>query len=198
MIVSVDQVDLMNFFGKDPQLPSIAFTLKGYAIAGGDAEKGYRRLDRLIWDGKIRVNRRASDAGFKAAAKAASYFMGSDNFSLGSGFRAGGIYGQALLAHEGAHALIDLQKLGSIDRGVSEAIGYLAEAMWLSLTGYEAIMDEGSTPNPVRVEAMALAGKTLGGSNRQVADADADKLAALIRQNKQYDDPSPHISNGIG
>jgi hypothetical protein len=198
MIVSVDQVDVMNFFAKDPQLPKIAFTLKGYTIAGGDREKGYRRLERLVWDNRIKVNRRASDAGFGDAAGAASYFMGNDNFSLGSRFKVGGVYGQALLAHEGAHALIDLQNRGAVDRGVSEAIGYLAEAMWLDLSGYAAITDKGGKANPVRVAAMALAQRTLATSSSQVPDADADRLAALIRQNGQYDDPNPHISDGIG
>jgi hypothetical protein len=199
MVVSVDQTKLMRFFKEDPKLRQIIFSLKGYSINGGDREAGYQRLDMLIHHRKITVMRRVSDLGFEEAAGAASYFMGTNTFSLGSGFKPDTTYARALLAHEGAHALIDLQSLGSISRGISEAIGYTAEAMWLGLSGWDPIKAKKSTgPHPVRAKAYGIASALMAGGNGVVPNKDADDLVNLIVQHKQYDDPSPHVSDGIG
>lgn len=198
MVVSVEEVQLMRFFKDDPVLPEIVFTLKGYSIRGGDDTKGYKRLDRLIHDRKITVQRRINDAGFAAAADAASYFMSNNTFSLGSKFVPTGTFGKALLAHEGAHALIDLQNLGAINRGVSEAIAYFAEAMWLGLAGWTPIKAKGGGQNPVRAMAFAMAQAVANSASTTVPPADADALVNLIVAEKQYEDPNPHNSDGIG
>jgi hypothetical protein len=198
MVVSVDQTKIMRFFKEDKKLQQIIFTLKGYSINGGDREKGYPRLDMLLHHRKITVMRRVTDAGFAEAAGAASYFMGTNSFSLGSAFKPDTTYGQALLTHEGAHALIDLQSLGAIDRGISEAIGYTAEAMWLGLSGWDPIKPKGGgAAHPVRAKAYAIASTLAAGGNGVVPTRDADDLVKLIVQHKQYDDPSPHVSDGI-
>ncbi len=198
MVVSVDQTKIMRFFKEDTKLRQIVFNLKGYSINGGDREKGYQRLDMLLHHRKITVMRRVSDMGFAEAADAASYFMGTNTFSLGSGFKPDTTFGKALLAHEGAHALIDLQSLGSITRGISEAIGYTAEAMWLGLSGWDPIKAKnGTAPHPVRAKAYSIASALASGGNGMVPTKDADDLVNLIVQHKQYDDPSPHISDGI-
>jgi len=197
-MATVEQVQLMRFFKEDMNLRRINFRLKNYAINGGDGNTGYVRLDRLIHDNAIRVNRRFSDAGFGDATGAASYVMATDTFSLSTRFNPTTGFGKAILAHEGAHALIDMQKLGSIDRGTSEAIAYTAEAIWLQLNGYDHIKDKGGVPNPVRVKAFDIADTLISARSSLVPDNDAEALVNLIIKNKQYDDPSPHISDGIG
>ncbi|MBP0463111.1 hypothetical protein J5Y09_04245 [Roseomonas sp. PWR1] len=199
MAFSIDDVKIMRFFKDDTNLRKIVFTLKGYDIQGGDGDKGYPRLDYLIHQRKLKVMRRVTDLGFADAAGAASYFMGTNTFSLGTEFRVTSDYGMAVLAHEGAHALIDLQNLGSIVRGVSEAIGYVAEAMWRANAKRGPIMMKGGTAvHPVRAKAFAIASALSTASNGIVPTNDADDLVKLIVQEKQYDDPSPHVSDGIG
>jgi len=199
--MNVDEVLFANFFKQDQALKKINFTIFGYRIQG---EK-YDRLWYHLLGRKITVNRRISDFGFsEAEAAGAAYFMISNNFSIGGQFDATGEYGKTFMAHEGAHALIDLQNLGAVDRGRSEAVAYLAEAIWRKESGLGPLKAarNSRTANasgfePMRDLAFAMAG-ALAGTNGSVPDADADKLAEAIRNHPTYTDPKPHISDGIG
>ncbi len=193
-----DEVDFANFYHHDSSLKKIRFTFLGYSIDGSK----YERLWYHLLGRKVTVNRRVSDAGFDASG--ASYFMVSDSFSLGSTFAVGSTYGKAMLAHEGAHALVDLQNLGPIDRGISEGIAYLAEALWLTHAGFNPIAArKGSrTANakglePMRDKAYAIAG-ALAGGNGQVPEPAARDLVKAVVSDPLYTDPRPHVSNGIG
>ena len=200
MKMNVDEVLFSKFYKVNTALKDVNFTIFGYQIEGAK----YERLWYHLLGRKITVNRRASDIGFsKAEAEGGAYFMISNSFSVGGQFDGKTQYGQTIMAHEGAHALIDMQNLGAISRGKSEAVAYLAEAIWRMASGLGPLKAApGSrTANaagiePIRAEAYAIAGKVMS-CNGIVDDEAAIRLVAAIRHHPVYESGQPHVSDGI-
>lgn len=195
MVASVEQVQIMRFYKDDRALRSINFSVGTFRVEGGDRFKGYQALDMLIHHRKISVTRRFSDVGFGKGA--VSYMMDGNSLTISSDFPINTPYGKAILAHEGAHALMDLRNIGPINRGISEAIGYIAEAMWLRISDYDPLKDKDGKIIPIRDKAYDIADTLVSARSSIVPERAYTALAQLIRNDSQYNDASPHISDGI-
>jgi hypothetical protein len=64
---------------------------------------------------------------------------------------------RALTAHEATHAVHDMLNPGLIDKPITEAIGYLAEALARKVQGKGPLVDDTGAIDPIRAEAMRVA-----------------------------------------
>jgi hypothetical protein len=181
--VMSDAADFSNFLKSDPAIGAINFQFSTYKVYPG----GYRTdIADLVANGKIKINRRFSDIGM--ADTGASYMPDSDHFSISHGFDIAKDVPKLLFVHEATHALLDWQKVGTIPTTDSEAVAYLAEAIFVHTKGWKALGGVGGTPPPrLRVEAYRVAGVVVGGAYT-VPPGDAAALIAAVRATPLYAD----------
>lgn len=192
--MSEDETNIANFLCDHRAIGILNFRIGTYSIGSQD----YRgTVANALRNGRIRVNRRFSDIGY--AGVGASYMADNNTLSLKASFDLNALASRALLVHELTHAVVDSWNAGPIPTPVSEALAYMAEAMFCLHAGIPILLSpETGRPHPIRAAAEVGARALLGGSSREVAPAHAAALISAIQQSGHYSPTDFFKSDGLG
>ena len=176
-----DAADFSSFLKTDPAITAINFQFAKHKVY----PSGYRTdIADLVASGKIGIKRRFSDIGMTDTG--ASYMPDADHFSIPRGFDITQDVPKLLFVHEATHALMDWQKVGTIPTADSEAIAYLAKAIFVRTKGWAPLAGRaGAPPPPLRVEAYRVAGIVVGGAYA-VPAGDIAALVTAVRATPLY------------
>lgn len=173
--------DIVTFLRTNPNLHKINFNFLTYYIY----PKGY------FTDVADRIDKGRISVGTSSVLRGiANYYMNFDELNVNPSFTITNWKHQAILTHECTHALLDYQHLGSGSAHEHEAVGYLAEALFLEAGGYSSL---GGTP--IRTESHRIAKLLLSGIYA-VLPADASSLVALVAAEPIYVGRPPYESDG--
>ena len=176
--------DIVNFLKRDPQVARLNFAYKTYKIwpAGYQVD-----VVDAINSGDIKVK---FDSGAVSTGAGATYFVDFDTLELPTGFSLTSTTEKALIVHECTHALIDLQKIGVHPAHETEAVGYLAEAMFLVASKTGPI-----SAHAMRATSHAIATTLLSSGGYLVSAADWTTLVTAIAADPLYKGKTDSISN---
>ncbi|MEP7361865.1 MAG: hypothetical protein ABI972_01300 [Acidobacteriota bacterium] len=106
-------------------------------------------------------------------------------------------YDQAFLVHECTHAHLDIQNIGKHSGHENEAVGYLAEAMWLEVSGHSSLGGSTAPTTTLRATAHMIAKKLLATKAYAVDPIDAAVLVAAVATHPHYAPKFTYLSNGF-
>jgi hypothetical protein len=121
----------------------------------------------------------------------ATYMMNYDTLEVSSSFDVTSVRDQAYLVHECTHAHLDIQNFGYHSGHENEAVGYLAEAVFLEAAGQSAL-----SSHPIRVASHRVAKSIIGGTY-QVSKADFAALVVAAMSEPHYATKALYNSNGF-
>jgi hypothetical protein len=172
--------DVVSFLRTDPNIAKVNFEFDGFRVYPSAFSTD---VADAVEKGRIGV--RTSGALNKGAG--ASYDPKFNEFNLAPGFNLTTIKGKTLLLHEATHAHMDLQAVGRMAREKAEAIGYLAEAVFITAAGYNPLSPFGMEGGFLRQQAARMAEGVLGG-DYTVPTAAASALVGTVRNEQHYMD----------
>lgn len=172
--------DVVNFLRTDPNIAKVNFEFDGFRVY----PSAYT-ADVADAVAKGRIGVRTSSALNKGAG--ASYDPKFNEFNLAPGFNLTKIEHKTLLLHEATHAHMDLQAVGRMAREKAEAIGYLAEAVFITAAGYNPLSAWGTEGGFLRQQAAMMAEGVLGGAYA-VPPSSAAALVGTVRNEQHYID----------
>lgn len=124
------------------------------------------------------------------AGAGASYYPDYNEFWVPPTFTTTSDRDCSLLVHEATHAHMDYKKVGTVDIGWSEAIAYLAEAVYREARGLPPLPGEGAF---LRARCHATAKTIVGGSYR-LDPAQVTSLIMSARSEPHYAAMAPTIT----
>jgi hypothetical protein len=172
--------DVVNFLRTDPNIGKVNFEFDGFRVYPSAFTTD---VADAVASGRIGV--RTSTALNKGAG--ASYDPKFNEFNLAPGFNLTTINHQTLLLHEATHAHMDLQAIGRVARERAEAIGYLAEAIFITAAGYNPLSSFGTEGGFLRNQAARIADAVLGGTY-VVPGSSVIALVGTVRNEQHYID----------
>lgn len=189
-----DESNIADFLRQHPAIGILNFRIGQHSI-GSEAYCG--TIANALRNGRIRVNRRFSDIGYSGVG--ASYMADNNTLSVAAGFDLNTPGNRALLVHELTHAVVDSWNAGPIPVPLSEALAYLAEALFCLHAGLGILLSpETGKPHPIRAAAEAGARALMAGSSREVAPAHAAALVRAVQQSGHYSPTDFFRSDGLG
>jgi hypothetical protein len=126
-----------------------------------------------------------------SAGAGATYMMNYDTLELSSSFNVAAVQDQAYLVHECTHAHLDIQSLGWHSGHQNEAVGYLAEAVFLEAEAHPAI-----SSHAIRRASHRIAKSILSGTY-WVSKVDFAALTAAVASEPLYATKARYNSNGF-
>jgi hypothetical protein len=172
--------DVVAFLRTDPNIAKINFEFDGFRVYPSAYSAD---VADAIAAGRIGV--RTSTA--LNAGAGASYDPKFNEFNLAPTFSLGRFRDAALLVHEATHAHMDLQAAGRVARERAEAIGYLAEAVYVYASGYNPLSAAGTEGGFLRAQTERLATSVLAGGYK-VPPESALALIGTLRNEQHYID----------
>jgi hypothetical protein len=190
-----DVSDFYSCLTTDKGYAALNFKFKTYLVYPTGFTKD---LADCLTAGKLKVKRRFSDLGFGDTG--GSYMPDADHYSISAAFSIKVNKNRIILAHESTHALLDWQRLGKIPDPDSEAVAYIAEAIYVRTMGWTPLVDPATgAPHPIRAAADAAAQAVLAGGYDLTANQGA-AVESAVRASSHYGPKAADffISDGIG
>lgn len=190
-----DVTDFHDCLTKEAGYAKLNFKFKAYTVYPTGFTKD---LADCLNAGKLKIKRRFSDLGFGDTG--GSYMPDADHYSISAAFSIKVNKNRIILAHESTHALLDWQRLGKIPDPDSEAVAYIAEAIYIRAMGWTPLLDPATgIPHPIRAAADLAAAAVLAGTYDLTMNQGAS-VEAAIKASSHYGPKSTafFISDGIG
>ena len=172
--------DIIAFLKSDPAIQKVNFDFGGFLVY----PQAYAvDVAGLIGSGRIGIRITTAlddDAG-------ASYFADYNEIWVPPSFSIGKDEHCSLLVHEATHAHMDYKAVGTVDIGWSEAIAYLAEAVFREARGLGPM-----SANFIRQRSHATAKAVVGGAYR-LDPAQVNSLILSARSEPHYAEKPPTI-----
>jgi len=178
------KVDIVNFLKRDPDVARLNFFFAGLKV-WPDA---YRvQVADAIDKGEIKIK---FDSPAVSKGAGASYYPGFDTLDFAPGLSLSTFHEKAFVVHECTHAVTDLQDLGDISNFENEALGYIAEALYLESAGSLPI-----SAHAIRSESHRIAKNLIASGGHYVMTADRKALLKEIMAAPQYSSKPIYDSN---
>jgi hypothetical protein len=175
--------DISWFLIKNPAIGSINFKLRSFKVY----PTAYRRDVAYALKGeRIRVRIKKLDPGLGA-----QYYNGLDELCLSPSFKLSNYRDQAYLIHECTHAHLDIQNSGYHLFHENEAVGYVAEAIFL-----ESIRKQPLSQHRIRLLSHEIAKRILAGQY-VVSEPDTKALVLEISKHPGYTKRLVMKSDGV-
>lgn len=179
---------IVAFLENEPSISSMNFYYSGIRIWPGIFRSN-------LPDALLRRKILCKTTMFIEDGAGASYDSQADIVKLRKGFNVSNIPDQGVLIHELTHAFLDMQMIPGLMRKTYEAVGYLTQATFLEMNGYNPL----GNVKDILLAAQSIAVKTIIPGRYKITEDDAQRLEGVIARNPLYrKDPSnPVISNGF-
>ncbi|MEO3474121.1 hypothetical protein AAFN86_19795 [Roseomonas sp. CAU 1739] len=186
--------DVVGFLQSDTAIDKVNFEFDGFQVY----PSAYKTdIAEAVKKGRIGVR---IDTALNEGA-GASYDLRYNEFRLPPGFDVSKDDPASLLLHEATHAHMDLQAIGSVPRERSEAIAYVAEAVFRGAKGLPPIGGPSAEGAFMRRQAASMAAGILAGGYKVPGQAAGNLMATLRNEPhyiKQTEDDGPLMPfNGV-
>jgi hypothetical protein len=176
--------DIVKFLRTNTLLNRINFSFSTFKVYPSAYQKD---VADAVDSGEIKVRTK----GTRSPVSGASYDMNYDSLELSTTFSIASPRDQAFLVHECTHAHLDIQNSGRHSGHENEAVGYLAEAVFLEAARQSPLGSE-----TIRVVSHSIAKKVLSGTYR-ISPGDAKALTDEVAKNPHYSTKVFYNSNGF-
>jgi hypothetical protein len=176
--------DIVKFLRTNSILNRVNFAFSTFKVYPSAYQKD---VADAIDSGEIKVRTK----GASGPTAGASYDMKYDSLELSPTFSIASPSDQAFLVHECTHAHLDIQNSGSHSGHENEAVGYLAEAVFLEAAGQPPL-----SRAAIRMVSHSLAKKVLSGTY-WISPTDAKRLTGEVVKDPTYSTKVLYNSNGF-
>ena len=176
------KTDIVNFLRTNPFIARLNFGFLSYKVYPTAYQKD---VADAISSGEIKLGNGLSPGA------SATYYSNFDRLELSPSFTIGTSRDQGFLIHECTHAHLDIQRLGSHSGHENEAVGYLAEAVFLEAQGAAPLGSEA-----IRVVSRRIAKSIMSGTYL-VPATDTAALVGEVITNPHYSSKALYISDGF-
>jgi hypothetical protein len=175
--------DIVSFLRTNAEISKINFRFMTYKVYPTGLSKDVATLidkDMIKIDSKWFWN------------TAASYLLDNDKIIVKRSFDIANSNDAAVLVHECTHALLDYQNLGYGSPIEHEAVGYLAEAVWLEANGLSSMGGTG-----IRTVCHRIAAALLASNDYNISASDTSDLLNAVKAEAHYAKKPAYVSDGF-